>query len=308
MAMTHQIAILGGSGFVGRHLVSRLRQDGHELRVLTRDARRCAVLELPDSAIVEVRDFEQATLVAALQGCDVVINLIGILNEKGHDGDGFYAVHERLPREVLRACRPLGIGRYLHMSALGAEAGGAPSHYLRSKGAGNNAVNFESADEVAWTLIQPSVIFGPDDSLFMRFAGLLKWLPVFPLACPQARFAPVWVGDVAEVFVRCLDNSATHNQSVEVCGPEVMSLREIVGFAAEHSGRRRWIIPLPGFLSALQANVMEYLPGKPFSRDNYQSTKIDSVCNPENKALSLADLDIQPTKVHAVMPQALGKT
>lgn len=305
--MAYQIAILGGSGFVGRHLVPRLKKDGHAVRLLTRDRRRGATLELPESDIIEVSDFEQVTLAGALKGCDVVINLIGILNERGHDGNGFYAVHENLPRDVLRSCRQLGIGRYLHMSALGAEAGGAPSHYLRSKGAGNNAVIFESADEVAWTLVQPSVIFGPDDSLFMRFAGLLKWLPFFPLACPRARFAPVWVEDVVEVFARCLDNPATHNQNVEVCGPEIMTLREIVGFAAGHSGRRRWIIPLNNFLSALQANVMEYVPGKPFSRDNYQSTKIDSVCNPDSKALSLADFDIEPTPVDAVMPEALKK-
>ncbi len=305
--MQQTITILGGSGFVGRHLVARLLEKGYSPRVLTRSAETCRELGLPDEAIVELDVYHGESIKAALQGSAVVINLIGILNEKGHDGSGFVQAHAQLPALLTRCCVELGISRLVHMSALGADAQAAPSHYLRSKGAGNEAIRAAAGTKLQWTLIQPSVIFGPDDSFFMRFAGLLRFAPVFPLACPGARFAPVYVEDVVEAFVRSLDNPATHGQRIEACGPQVMTLHEVVSYVARTAGMRRWIIGLNDFLSRLQANIMEYVPGKPFSRDNYLSTRIDSVCGQGSGALSLADLGIKPTPIEAVMPAALRK-
>lgn len=303
--MSQQIVILGGSGFVGRHLIARLQRDGHQLCVLTRNRDRCNQRALKDTTIIELDVQDHRALAAAVRGADTVINLVGILNERGHDGTGFRQVHEALPSMLVETCCQEAVPRLLHMSALGADARHAPSHYLRSKGAGNDAIISKAGDTLQWTIIQPSVIFGPDDSFFMRFAALLKWAPVFPLACPKARFAPVYVEDVVEVFARCLQEARTGNRHIELCGPQVMTLHEVVAYTAQHSGRRRWIVPLNDGLSRLQANVMEYLPGKPFSRDNYQSTRIDSVCGTGSDALRLADLGMAATPVDAVMPAAL---
>ncbi|MDX1497136.1 MAG: complex I NDUFA9 subunit family protein [Salinisphaeraceae bacterium] len=302
--MPHHIAILGGSGFVGRHLTARLLKEGHQLAILSRRPRPSDCAD--DLQWLQIADFTQSSLEEALQSFDVVINLIGILNESGHDGREFYALHEDLPRTLTAACLAQGVGRLLHMSALGASAD-ALSHYQRSKAAGNQAIEALAGEKLAWTLIQPSVIFGPDDSLFMRFAALLKWLPVFPLACPQARFAPVWVGDVVELFVRCLQDDSSHGRRVEVCGPQILTLKQIVEYAAKHSGRRRWVIPLGNKLSLLQAHVMEYLPGKPFSLDNYRSAQRDNVCDPSSTALNLSKMGIEPTPLDQVMPQALAQ-
>lgn len=304
--MARSIAILGGSGFVGRHLIKRLQQDGHTLRVLTRGQGADQPSAAKAVPLLTVDVYDAAALKVALEGCDTAINLTGILNEAGHDGRGFFRVHAQLPASLTQCCRAVGIRRLIHMSALGAERDKPPSDYLRSKAAGLQAVIEQAGDDIDWTMIQPSVIFGPDDSFFMRFAGLLKWLPFFPLACPRARFAPVYVGDVVEAMVRALDKPQTHGRRIECCGPQVMTLHEVVAYTARHSGRRRWILPLNDGLSRLQANVMEYLPGKPFSRDNYLSTRLDSVCQSGSDALNLGDMGIQAQPVDAMMPGALA--
>lgn len=299
------ICILGGSGFVGRHLLARFRLDGHRLKILTRTERTRARLFRQISAEAVVTDVhDPAALEREFAGCDTVINLIGILNERGHDGSEFQRVHAELPRRIAQAARAAGVTRVLHMSALGA-APDAPSLYLKTKSAGNAALTQALGDAVPWTLFMPSVIFGPGDGLTCRFAFLLKFLPfVFPLACPQARFAPVYVGDVVEAFARSLDDARTHSQEYELCGPEVFTLQQIVELTARTAQLRRKIIPLPDALSRLQAEIMEYLPGKPFSRDNYLSTRQDSVCDGKRPGLQV--LGIEPTPMSKVVPTYLS--
>lgn len=302
---SRHICILGGSGFVGRHLAARLRLDGHRLKILTRSARARARLFRQISAEALVTDvYDEAALQRAFAGCDTVINLIGILNERGHDGREFRRVHAELPASIARAARASGVQRLLHMSALGAAAD-APSAYLRTKAAGASAVNETLGTALPWTIFMPSVIFGPGDGLTCRFARLLRLTPfVFPLACPMARMAPVYVGDVVEGFARALDDAHSAGRHYEFCGPDILTLQAIVELTARTARLRRRIIPLPDRLSRLQAAVMEYLPGKPFSLDNYRSTKTDSICSGARPGLRA--LGIEPTAMNKAVPAYLA--
>lgn len=299
----HTICVLGGSGFVGRHLVPRLHRDGHTVRVLTRRRERHReLLVLPRVTVDEVDSDSVEALTAAFAGCSAVINLVGILNEKGRDGSGFEAAHVALPGRVVAACRAAGVGRLLHMSALNADPDG-PSHYLRSKGRGEALVHEAHGPGLAVTSFRPSVIFGPGDGMFCRFAGLLALAPVFPLACAGARFAPVWIEDVAHCFAQALDDQATFGQRYDLCGPEVWTLHQLVAYTAEQAGMCRWIVPLGEDLSKLQAWFMEWLPGKPFSRDNIASTTLDSVCGGPFPAV----FGRVPSTIEQVVPRYLGR-
>jgi NADH dehydrogenase len=235
-----------------------------------------------------------------LQGCDAAINLVGILNEGGRS-NSFKHVHVELADQLVKACKENNVGRLLHMSALNATETGRVSKYLRTKGEAENHVLTHSQGQhsVQVTSFRPSVIFGPDDSFFNRFAALLKQIPgPFPLACPEARFAPVYVGDVVAAFSQALHDRATWKQQYELCGPRVFSLRELVQYTADQLGKRTTIIPLPDIVARMQAHIFGLLPGKPFSYDNYLSLQIDSVC----KENGLAALGITPTDIDKVVP------
>lgn len=297
-----QLCILGGSGFVGNHLVTRFAKRGFDITVLTRcSARHRELLVLPGVSVVEADVYDPAVLRHAIAGCDGVVNLVGILNEHGHRGRGFQRAHVQLTQNVLDACIANGVRRLLQMSALHADIN-APSHYLRSKGEAARRV-LAATDKLNVTVFEPSVIFGPGDSFMNRFAGLLRLLPILPLACPRARFAPVYVGDVAEAFVRSYADAETFGRRYSLCGPTPYSLLELVRMAAHVSRLRRWVIGLPGWASWLQAAVMEWVPGKPLSLDNYHSLQLDSVCN---DAPGLRQLGITPTPIEAILPEYLG--
>jgi len=300
---TKRIAILGGSGFVGRRLVAALTQSGWTTRVFTRRRSRSrSLLVIPTCELVETDVHLASNLVAHLGGCDAVVNLAGILNEHTRTGERFRDVHAELPGTLVEACRHHGIGRMLHMSALGVSAD-APSEYLRTKYRGEQAAHAAEADGIAVTSFRPSVIFGPDDSFFNRFAGLLALSPLaFPLACHQARFAPVYVGDVVRAFLAALGDDSTAGHRYELGGPGTYTLRELVTYVAELTGRRRVIIGLGDGLSRLQGRVLERLPGKPFSTDNYLSATVDNVCSTDD----LERLGIVPRSVESVVPGYLG--
>lgn len=287
----NSICILGGSGFVGKQIANRLVSRNRRVRILTRNRNNHRdLLVLPNIELIEADVFDNLQLKKYLNGVDAVINLVGILNEKQHNGDGFRKVHVELPKNLLGICLDLNIRRILHMSALNADANLGTSFYLRTKGEGENTLHTYSTDRLAVTSFRPSVIFGPGDSFLNRFADLLKVMPYFfPLACATARFAPVYVGDVADRFVQALDDKSTYGQRYNVCGPEEYSLKQLVEYTAKTLGLNRRVISLPDFISQLQANVLEWFPGKPFSVDNYNSLKLDSVCqHGEHEATSLA--------------------
>jgi NADH dehydrogenase len=296
----HTICILGGTGFVGRSLTARLAAARHELRILTRRRERHRdLLVLPGVQLIEADVHDPAVLKREFRGCDTVINLVGILNERGHRGTGFEHAHVALPAKVVEACRANGVSRLLHMSALGAATDG-PSHYQRTKARGEALVH--AAADLAVTSFRPSVIFGPHDSFTNRFAHLVSRIPwVFPLACPDARLQPVFVEDVARAYVAALDDSRTHGQGYELCGPHVYTLRELVTYISELIGVRRRIWGLDTRLSWLQAAALEYAPGKPFSLDNYRSLSRDNVCHAGFPAL----FQLQPARLESIVPTYL---
>jgi NADH dehydrogenase len=298
--MKHKsICLLGGTGFVGKYIAGRLASSDKHVRILTRNRNNHRdLLVLPNVELIETDVFDSTQLKKHIEGMDAVINLIGILNEKQHNGDGFRKVHVDLPKSILDACLKLHIHRIIHMSALNADANQGPSFYLRTKGEGENALHTFSSDRLAVTSFRPSVIFGPGDSFFNRFAGLLRLTPfAFPLACANARFAPVYVGDVADRFVRALDDKSTFGKHFDLCGPEQYSLKQLVEYTATTLGLNRHIIALPDFISKMQAHTLEWFPGKPFSLDNYNSLKIDSVCQQGAH---------EPTSIDMTVPSYLG--
>lgn len=294
------ICLLGGTGFVGTQLASRLVARGHTVKILSRRPNRHRELAvLPTVQLVAADVHDEDALARELEGCDAAINLVGILNEfRGRQT--FRQVHVELPRKLTQACRRTSVTRLLHMSSLKADPGNAPSLYLRTKGEGEATLRVHAGNVVDYTVFQPSVIFGPGDGFINRFAALLRMVPVaFPLACPGSRFQPVFVGDVAGAFVQALDDHGTFGKRYALCGSRVYTLREIVEYVRDVLGLRRRIIGLPAPLGRLQASVMNMAPGKPFSVDNWLSLQVDSVCDGPG---GLSYFGITPTPMEAVVP------
>lgn len=303
--LIRKICILGGAGFVGRTLANQLTRKGYELRVLTRNRERNKnnLILLPTLDLVEADIHDPHQLKEQFSGFDAVINLVGILNESGRHGRGFQHAHVDLTRKVIEACRVNSIKRILHMSALNADAFNGPSYYLKSKGEAEDLVHSAAHHDIKVTSFRPSVIFGREDRFFNRFAGLLKLTPLFfPLACPGARFAPVYVEDVAEAFTRTLTDPESYGNHYNLCGPHEYTLENLVTYTARCVGIKRLIIPLNDILSRIQAAVFDFVPGKPFSTDNYLSTRVPSVCSHSD----LITLGITPTALEAVVPQYLS--
>ena len=296
------ICVLGGTGFIGREVVARLGALGHDVKALTRHpAQHREMKVLPSLRLVRADVHDEARLAREFDGCDAVVNLVGILNERGlgrGSGAEFRRVHTELPQKVVRACKAAGVRRYLHMSGLKADSKRGPSHYLRTKGEAEDYIREHCADGAPqFVIFQPSVVFGPGDAFINNFAGILKLTPgVLPLACAEAKFAPVYVGDVAEAFARCLDRRDVVGRTLELCGPDVMSLGAIVRETARTLGLRRVVVPLPKSLSRVQAAMMDFVPGKPFSTDNFLSATLDSTCSEDGLgALGIARTPMRGT-------------
>ena len=273
------ILVIGGSGFVGRHVAHALADRGHNLTVPTRHYERAKhLLVLPTADVVEANVHDERRLDRLVAGKDAVINLVGILRSRSGQpyGPDFAKAHVELPKKILAACARNGVPRLLHMSALQADPKG-PSQYLRSKGEGEAAV-LAARDTLGVTVFRPSVIFGPGDSFLNMFARLLRVFPLIPLACPNARFQPVFVEDVAAAMVHSLEAPESLGRAFDLCGPTVYTLRELVEYVGRVIGCPRPVIGLPDSLSYLQAFAMEFVPGGPMSRDNYYSMQVDSVC------------------------------
>lgn len=296
------ICVLGGSGFVGTELASTLARDGWQITVPTRNpAAARHLLPIPSLRLVAADVHDPQQLLALCEGQQAVVNLVGILNESGRSGRGFERAHTELTRKLLDACHRQRVRRLLQVSALRADAEG-PSHYLKSKGRAERIIREESGPALRYTIFRPSVIFGTGDDFINRFAGLLQLLPfALPLARPNARFAPVWVGDVVEAMRRALADDSSAGETYELCGPEILTLRDIVCLVRDQLRLRRAVIGLPDFLARFQAAVCDFVPGKPFSTDNYKSLLVDSVCS----VSGLARLGIQPQPLTAILPRYL---
>ena len=290
--------VLGGTGFIGRHVVARLVAAGHRVTVLTR--RRAAarhLILLPTVDVVEGDPLDAPTLARLTVPVAAVVNLCGILHERGRDT--FARAHVELPRLVVAACKAAGVRRIVHMSAVGADAKGGPSRYMRSKGEGELVVEQSGLD---WTIFRPSIVFGREDRFLNLFARLARSLPLLAIASADARFQPIYVRDVAACVQRALDDDATIGQRYSLCGPKAYTLRELVAYAAEVSGHPRPIVGLGPAASKLQALALEMLPGGLMSRDNLLSMTRDNVCDEPFPAL----FGITPTALEAVVPSYLA--
>jgi NADH dehydrogenase len=295
-----RVCILGGTGFVGHHLVTAMANSGRQVRVLSRRRERHREnLVHPTVEIVTARVRDIEALTSRFEDIDCVVYLPGILNQSKQAQ--FRDVHVDFPREVSEACIKAGVKRILHMSALNADTANGASEYLRTKGEGEDIMHLAAGAGIQVTSFRPSVIFGHDDSFFNRFADLLRISPVMPLACPDARFAPVYVGDVSEAFVNALENAASFGKRLELCGPDIYTLKQLVEYTARMLGTKRLVLPLSQGLSEAMAKVMQYAPGTPLTPDNVKSMQLDSVCT-EN---GFAVFDMTPQSVQCIMPAAL---
>ncbi len=301
-----RVLLLGGTGFVGRHVCEHLARLHWSMTVPTRRAANAsAVQHLPRLTVLEADVHDEATLRRLLVGHDVVINLVAILH--GSEA-AFQRNHVELPEKLARACLAMGVKRLVHVGALGAEpaaADTAPSRYLRSKSRGEAALRAAAVQGLQLTVLRPSVIFGADDRFLNLFAALQRVFPVMPLAGADTRFQPVWVEDVAQAVVQCLQDTRTIGQAYELCGPGVYTLKELVQLAGRAAGVPRPVIPLPMVIGRLQALLMELAPGQPLmSRDNLDSMRIDNVAT--GRVPGLAALGITPTGPATVAPGYLG--
>jgi NADH dehydrogenase len=286
------VLVIGGSGFVGRHLVGALTARGARATVPTRRRERAKVLlPLPTVDLVEADVHDRPTLERLARGCDLVINLVGVLHsrrgrrdERGPNdyGPDFARAHVELPQAIVAACRAAGVRRLLHMSALGADPA-APSEYLRSKGIGERVVL--AADDLDVTVFRPSAIFGPDDRFLNLFVRLARDVPVIPLACPNATFQPVYVGDVAQALLAACDQRVAIGARYDLCGPTVYTL-----------------LGLGDTLSMAQARLLERLPGTLLTRDNLRSMRVPSVCH------CAFPFGLAPQALAALAPQWLMRT
>jgi NADH dehydrogenase len=286
------VLVLGGSGFLGRHVVHQLAERGMQVRVPTRNRERAKqLILLPTVDVLEADVHDPATLDRLVGAADAVVNLIGILH-----GD-FQRAHVQLPRQIIEACHRHGVRRLVHVSALQADPA-APSMYLRSKGEAEQLVLAAQGDTLQTTIMRPSVIFGREDRFLNLFARLARRLPAIVLASPGARFQPVHVDDVARTIVASLPEARTFGQRYDLCGPRVYTLRQLVELVVRAAGLRRPIIGLGPSASMLQAAVLEHLPGKLMTRDNIRSMSVDNVCRCDFPGV----FGFAPTPLEAVAP------
>ncbi len=301
--MTHNILLIGGTGFIGRHIVSKLAQLDCRISVVTRRRDRARhLMMLPIVDVIEADVNVDGVLQQVMQDKTAVINLVGILHSRSGSpyGPDFAKIHVELPRKIAAAMHIAGVSRLLHISALGASAQG-PSMYSRSKAAGEAAIK---ASGLQWTIFQPSVVFGPEDHFLNTFARLAKWLPVLPLAGSNSRLQPVYVEDVAQAFVQALDDLNAIGKTFELAGPRIYTLKELVQISsAAARGCVRPVLPLPLILGKLQALFFELLPGSSLmSRDNLDSLKVDNVSGVQG----LQSLGITPTALEPIAAQYLA--
>ncbi|MFO1058360.1 MAG: complex I NDUFA9 subunit family protein [Dongiaceae bacterium] len=302
--MARTATVFGGSGFIGRYVVKRLAREGWVVR---------AAVRLPQSALflrtmgplgqvtpiaANLRD--ERSVADAVAGVEAVVNLVGILYEKGQQS--FDAVHVQGAAAVARAAAAAGVRRLVHVSALGADAA-SDSSYARSKAAGEQAVR---AAFPAAAIMRPSIVFGPEDEFFNRFAAMAELSPALPLiGGGRTRFQPVYVGDVAAAIVAAIDRDDAAGRTYELGGPRVYSFRELMELLLREIRRKRWLVDLPVGLANLQAGLLERLPVPPLTRDQVRLLGHDNVVAPG--ALTLADLGIQPVAPEIILPTYLDR-
>ena len=299
--------VVGGGGFIGRHLVAALAARGARITVPARRRERAKhLILLPTVDVVEVDVLAPGVLESLTAGRDAVFNLAGVLHsrrgradERGPNdyGPDFARAHVEIPQAIVNACHATGVKRLLHVSAIGA-APEAPSEYLRSKGVGERLVL--AADDLQATVFRPSVVFGPDDGFLTLFAKLARWFLVLPLASPQAQFQPLYVGDLVRVMLAALEAPGAAGQRYDLCGARRATLIEWVREVCVLAGHRRWVLGLPDWAAVLQAWFLEWAPRPLLTRDNLRSMRVASVCD------CPLPFGIEPTPLEAIAPAMFG--
>ena len=297
-------AVLGGSGFVGRYVVKRLAARGDVVPVGCRHAEEAKFLRpMGDVGQVEpvnVAIDDEIVLPAFLAGSGAVVNCVGILRESG--SQTFERVHHTGPARLARFAREAGVERLVHISAIGADPR-STSAYARTKAAGEAAVR-DAFPTV--TILRPSMIFGPEDQFFNRFAAMAIIAPALPLiGGGETRFQPVYVGDVADAVIKCLGDPATAGRTYELGGPKIYTFRELLELLLREIRRKRWFIDLPFGIAQVQARLMSILPNPPLTPDQVELLRSDNIVSPG--ALNLASLGITPTPVEGILPTYLDR-
>ena len=298
------ITIFGGAGFIGRHLVRKLADDGWRIRVVSRSPGLTGHLqplgEVGQIVVQPLGSLEPMALARLIEGSTAVVNLIGILYETSRQR--FDEVHGVLPRRIAKAAADAGISTMVHLSAIGADES-STSAYARSKAKGEAALHEVLASAV---ILRPSIVIGPEDDFFNRFAGMARVLPALPLiGGGKTRFQPIYVGDVADAIVAGLTRSDSAGQIYEIGGPKTYSFEELLRYMLDVIGKRRVLLGLPFGLASLQARFMELLPVPPLTRDQVELLKSDNIVGED--ALTLADLDLTPTPIELIVPDYLAR-
>ena len=301
-----RVLVIGGTGFIGRHLVAQLVANGYYVRVPTRRyAHGRDLLPMPTVTLMQADIHDDAQLNTLVASCDAVVNLVGVLHSRGGKpyGPDFRRAHVELPQRIAKACVTNGVQHLVHISALGASSTGS-SAYSRSKADGEAAIKqVLQGQGVHYSILQPSVVFGPEDQFMNLFARLARLTPVMLLAGSRARLQPVYVGDVVKAILSCLTNPQCRNKTYELGGPQAYTLGQLVGLAARWSGHPRPVLPMPWAFGYAQARLFECLPGEPLmSRDNLDSLKTDNVL----RAPLAPELGVVSTPLEAVVPGYLS--
>jgi len=301
---TRVVTVFGGSGFIGRHLVRRLARRGWTVRVAVRHPSRAQFLKpmghVGQIAPLCARVEDPLSVQAALDGAQAAVNLVGILYERGRRS--FAAVHARGAQHVAEAAAGAGAEALVQVSAIGADRH-AEAEYARSKAAGEAAVRtaFPTA-----TVLRPSIVFGPEDDFFNRFAAMARLSPALPLiGGGRTRFQPVYVGDVAEAIARSLERSEAQGRIYELGGPRVYTFKELMEILLHEIRRRRLLVPLPYGMAELQATFLECLPVPPLTRDQVRLLRHDNVASSDLPGLR--ELGIDPTALEVVIPTYLDR-
>ena len=275
MKKIEKVVIFGGSGFIGSDLCIKLSEIASEILVLSRNPDSNKDLKVIPNLKLQLFNLnDDKNIRESLKGCDVAINTIGILNEDG-DQNSFNGIHYELIERISSAIKINNVKRFLHISSLNADVY-APSQYLQSKGRAEDYLLSTTSKFSRVTIFRPSIVFGENDSFFNRFDKLLKFLFIFPLACPKSKFQPIYVSDLTDFMILTINNSEYYNIKVNAVGPKIYSFIELIRLILKITGRRRLIIPLNNLLSKIQAHVFQRLPGKIFTMDNYNSLQIES--------------------------------